>query len=38
VSWVREEVLHRLGYSDIFKACKDTENEAALALLPKVSE
>jgi hypothetical protein len=33
----REDVLHGLGYVDIFKACKDTENAAALQLLPQVS-
>jgi hypothetical protein len=32
----REGVLQQLGYTDIFKACKDTENAAALELLPKV--
>lgn len=32
----REGVLQQLGYRDIFKACKDTENAAALELLPKV--
>jgi hypothetical protein len=34
--WGRERCLWRLGYTDIFKAVKDTENRAALALLPQV--
>jgi hypothetical protein len=33
----REQCLWQLGYQDIFKSCKDTENAAALDLLPKVS-
>lgn len=34
----REDCLHALGYTDIFKAVKDTENTAALELLPKVEQ
>lgn len=32
----REQCLRDLGYTDIFKSVKDTENAAALELLPKV--
>eukprot|EP00879_Flechtneria_rotunda_P008821 GHRR01009239.1.p1 GENE.GHRR01009239.1~~GHRR01009239.1.p1 ORF type:complete len:373 (+),score=125.77 GHRR01009239.1:739-1857(+) len=33
---VREHILHKTGFQDIFKSVKDTENEAALQLLPQV--
>jgi hypothetical protein len=36
--WVvcREQCLHNAGFTDIFKAVKQTEDEAALQLLPQV--
>lgn len=32
----REKCLHNLGYIDIFRDVKQTEDEAALQLLPQV--
>jgi hypothetical protein len=33
----REQCLHNAGFQDIFKAVKQTEDDAALQLLPQAS-